>query len=92
MIGAGLALFTQGEEGLKSLVTTPPEKINISQFLDKFENSEFETVNIKDQKITAEGKNGITYTTNKELNSNINGTPCFLDKYAPIKDSPECLW
>ena len=71
LIGAGMALFIQGEEGLKSLVATPPEEITISQFIDKFEEEAFTSVTIKDQKVTAEGKNGITYLALKEINANI---------------------
>ena len=71
LIGATLALFMQGEDGLKSLVTEPPEKITISEFLNLYESEEFATVTIKDQKITAESKNGLNYQTIKELNANI---------------------
>jgi len=71
LLGAAAALFLQGEEGIQSLVTEPPEKISISEFLDKFEDQKFTVVTIKDQKIEADGLDGKQYQTVKELNSNI---------------------
>ncbi len=71
LIGAAAALFMQGEEGIQSFVSEPPTEVSISQFIDKFEAADFEKVEIKDQKITATGKDGIQYETFKELNANM---------------------
>ena len=63
LAGAALALFFQGEEGIKAFITKPVEEITISEFIDKYEDEVFATVTIKDQKITAEAKDGTTFRT-----------------------------
>jgi len=68
LLGATAALFMQGEieTALKK-----NEPIPISQLQQKYENNELEKIEIKDQKLTAVGNDGETYTSIKEPSSNL---------------------
>lgn len=69
LLGATVALFMQGEieTALKK-----NEPLAISELQQKFENNELASLEIKDQKITAVGNTGETYTSIKEPSSNLS--------------------
>lgn len=68
LLGATAALFMQGEieTALKK-----PEKIAISQLQQRYENQEFKSLEIKDQRITATTIDGSVFIAYKEPSANI---------------------
>ncbi len=68
LLGAGLALMMQGQV---ELALQKPEKVALTELLQKYENNQLESLEIKDQKITAKDKEGQTFITFKEQSATI---------------------
>ncbi len=69
LAGALISLFFK-PDGL-SMGNTSPEKVSISEVLQKYKNDELVSIEIKDQQIIAEDTEGNTYESTKEFSATI---------------------